>query len=263
MTKDLRREIVKSFPRFISIALLIGIGVTFFIGFKAAPRIMTSAGGNYLENHHFIDLKVFSNYEITTADIAEIKKLEMVEDVSWHNQLYLSTMSDDLVTEIVEYTTERFEIIEGRGPKNNNEIILDVKGKDKYKIGDTIAFKGDDGDYSTQLTSEKFKIVGFCNSYEYLDMYDRGNASIGDGNLFMFAAILPTSFSEKSVRNLSIVMNKKMRVESVFSEEYLSVLEDETFSIEKIIERQQDKEKETLKLEIVALKKELNSKKNN
>lgn len=261
LKKDLQREIIKSFPRFLSIALLIAIGVSFFIGLKSAPKIMINAGDDYLIKYHYVDLKLYSNYEVTTEDVSEIMKVKGVKEVSQQHSQYLMTKKTELATKILEYEKNQIEILEGHSPSNTNEILLDIKGKEHYEIGDSIEFSNETENEINGLSNDTFKIVGFCNYYEYLSISPRGITSIGDGNLFMFAFILPEAFLSEKANTLSILMENDYKKGTPFSNVYLNQLNKMTNAIEEKFENIQTTRKKEINQEISFSKKKLKEQK--
>ena len=69
-----------------------------------------------------------------------------------------------------------YQVVDGRLPKQTNEIALDTLAKTRYdyKMGDKITLN-DAAIKEKGLTQTHFTVVGFINSPEYIDNTSRGN----------------------------------------------------------------------------------------
>ena len=80
MRKDFRREIQKSFSRFLSILLISTLGVAFFAGIRSAsPAMLLSADATY-DNEHLTDIRVIGTLGMTDSDVAALLSVEGVAD---------------------------------------------------------------------------------------------------------------------------------------------------------------------------------------
>lgn len=77
--KDFWMEIRKSKARFISIFLIVALGVAFFSGIQAASPDMRFSGDAYYDEALLMDLKVVGTLGLTEDDVEALKKIEGVE----------------------------------------------------------------------------------------------------------------------------------------------------------------------------------------
>ena len=77
LLKDSIKEIVKTFKRFISILLIVLLGVGFFAGIKAASPDMKITLDKYFDDKNVMDFQVISTLGITNEDIEEIKRTNL------------------------------------------------------------------------------------------------------------------------------------------------------------------------------------------
>ena len=76
--KDTLREIRKSFGRFLSILLIVALGVAFFAGVKASVPDMKYTADAYFDEYNLQDIQLFSTVGFTDEDVEKIRDIEGV-----------------------------------------------------------------------------------------------------------------------------------------------------------------------------------------
>ena len=79
--KDSVAEIKKSFGRFISILLIVMLGVAFFAGLRATCPDMHKTADDYFDEYALSDIHILSTMGFSENDIAAIGKNGYVEEV--------------------------------------------------------------------------------------------------------------------------------------------------------------------------------------
>ena len=140
LNKDIIREISKTKSKFVSIMIIMFLGVFVFIGLKETTPTMINTYNKTLEQHNMYDLRVTNSFGINNGDIEEIRKLGNIDKLEIYNKknykLENSTNSIDIETLPKELATPK--LIKGKLPINNNEIAVVDSLEKTYKIGDTI-----------------------------------------------------------------------------------------------------------------------------
>ena len=77
--KEFWMEIRKSKARFISIFLIVALGVAFFSGIQAASPDMRYSGDAYYDESNLMDLKVMGTMGLTEQDVSALKNVDGVE----------------------------------------------------------------------------------------------------------------------------------------------------------------------------------------
>lgn len=90
--KNLFRDIKKTFSRFLSIVIIIAIGVAFYAGVRAASPDMKKSADAYFNKTGFMDFKLISTLGLTKDDIAQAQKMKGVKNVQ-------GSFSTDVVVE--------------------------------------------------------------------------------------------------------------------------------------------------------------------
>ena len=80
MHKDFWMEIRKSKARFISIFMIVALGVAFFSGIQASSPDMRFSGDAYYDETNLMDIKVMGTLGLTEDDVAAIKQVDGVEN---------------------------------------------------------------------------------------------------------------------------------------------------------------------------------------
>ena len=171
LNKDIIREISKTKSKFVSIMIIMFLGVFVFIGLKETTPAMVNTYNKTLEQHNIYDLRVTNDFGINDGDIDEIRKLENIDKLETYNKknykLENSTNSIDIETLSKELATPK--VIKGKLPTNNNEIaVVDSLGK-IYKIGDTVNLV-DDKSEEKKLRSYSYKVVGYVHGADHTEV---------------------------------------------------------------------------------------------
>ena len=171
LNKDIIREISKTKSKFVSIMIIMFLGVFVFTGLKETTPAMVNTYNKTLEQHNIYDLRVTNDFGINDGDIDEIRKLENIDKLETYNKknykLENSTNSIDIETLPKELATPK--VIKGKLPTNNNEIaVVDSLGK-IYKIGDTVNLV-DDKSEEKKLRSYSYKVVGYVHGADHIEV---------------------------------------------------------------------------------------------
>ncbi|MGL4694757.1 FtsX-like permease family protein [Enterococcus larvae] len=260
LRQDLLREIRNSFMRFISIAALIALGTSFFVGLKsAAPNILTT-GSQYLEKYQFYDMRLVSTSGLTEEQVEEIQELDHVEKSTLKKVVHQVMEPSGLIAEVDTYEKGQYEISSGRAPKKANEILLDEKAGQYFKLGDSIRFKSSKAAEEDYFKEAEFKVVGFANSYRYLSKDARGNTSIGNGELNLFAAVVSSAFAIEGYNVLDIQLTESIRENDPFGERYPKKLEEMKKAVQQTRDEQQEEMNRSFEEELSKNEKELEGK---
>ena len=171
LNKDIIREISKTKSKFMSIMIIMFLGVFVFIGLKETTPAMVNTYNKTLEQHNIYDLRVTNDFGINDGDIDEIRKLENIDKLEIYNKknykLENSTNSIDIETLPKELATPK--LIKGKLPTTTNEIAVVDSLEKTYKIGDTINLV-DDKSEEKKLRSYSYKVVGYVHGADHIEV---------------------------------------------------------------------------------------------
>ena len=130
LLKDTIKEITHNFKRFISIMLIVLLGVGFFVGIKSASPDMKQTLDQYFDMQNVMDIEVISTLGITKEDLQELEKIEGVEKVvgSYSAEGIVETEEKELVTKIETIHTDinKLTLLEGNLPTNLSECVVEI-----------------------------------------------------------------------------------------------------------------------------------------
>ena len=189
--KDGIKEIKSSYKRFLSILLIVLLGVGFFAGLRAASPDMKKTLDLYFDDLNVMDVQVISTLGLTDDDIGAIKNVEGVQEVegSYQTDAIVKIGDEETVVKLETYSDNinKLSLVEGRMPEKQNECVVEpgFLVETEHKIGDTIEVNveditNDDGEEQKVLKNNKLTIVGTVNSPLYIST-DRGSTELGSG----------------------------------------------------------------------------------
>lgn len=198
--KDFWMEIKKNKARFISIFCIVTLGVAFFSGIQAASPDMRLSGDAYYTQTKLMDLKVMGTLGLTEGDVEALKNTEGVEtaegsystDVLCGKEGSLKVLHVESMTE----ETNQLTVTEGRLPEKSGECFLDdaFAQNQGYEVGSRIVFQ--EPEDQDNLKTEVYTVVGTGKSPLYIS-FNRGNSTLGSGEVNGFAYILPGDFDQE------------------------------------------------------------------
>ena len=187
LIKNSLKKIKKSFGRYLSLVLIIFIGVGFYTGIIESIPNIKRVQTEFYNDKNTMDIKVISTLGLTDEDISAISE---VEDVSVVVGSYsVDTLVDDEVVRVhaIEENINGVLLRDGRMPKNNDECLAD---DNYYDVGDIITIR--EG-YSDDLSISEYKVVGTIYSPMYAGN-EYGSSDIGNGKLHSFIYVDKDNF---------------------------------------------------------------------
>ncbi|MBC2101161.1 FtsX-like permease family protein [Listeria marthii] len=251
--KDIYREIWRSKSRFISIFMLIMLGVAFFTGLKATGPDMLLTANNYFNKYDLANFNVQSTYGIDQTDKQALEKVDGVKRVELEYTADTLMQDKNIVTKLYSMKADnqlnKYKVVTGRLPEKSGEIALDNNKliHENVQLGDKVTFVKNDGNKLTGTLKEStFKVVGFVQSPAYIQKSERGASTVGKGKTEAFGVIPEQDFAlpEYTIANLTFT---NLASEKAFSDAYISNEEKDKDSIETALKNQPEKRLEKIK----------------
>lgn len=225
--RDFWQEIRKSRARFISIFCIVALGVAFFSGIQAASPDMRLSGDAYYSESRLMDLKVVGTLGLTEDDVRAIQAVDGVESAegAYSTDVICGKNEKQKVLHIesINQNVNQFTVTEGRLPQKSGECFLDstFASGQGYKVGSTINMH-QDGD-SKLLKTETYTVVGLGKSPLYIS-FNRGNTTVGSGEVNGFACVLPEDFDQEVFTQIYIQVHGTDQVIS-YTDAYDNLIE--------------------------------------
>ncbi len=190
--KSTFRDIRFSLGRFIAIILIIFMGTLLFVGIKSVGPDLTNSAQKAFEKSNMSDVQVISTAGLTQADKKAVEKVPDTEaqlskgfaSVEQKNQNNLQVYSYSKKDK-----QNKLTIIKGHLPKKADQIVVDRKISGDYPLDSTMTLKND------SLKHSKYQVVGYVDSPLYISNNERGNSSVGDGQVDGFVYLPEQNFA--------------------------------------------------------------------
>ena len=213
LKKKMFRDIKQNLSQFITIFLMVLIGVMVYVGIEAYMDGMTSAADNFYKNNNIQDLNIMGN--LSDKDLDKIKSLDNVKDAE--KKLVVNAIDKDdkdktyLLSFIDSNNISKFHIMDGeKFDVNKKGAWVDnfYAEKNNLKVGDTIKIK-----YDTFSLEEK--ILGLINVPDHIyDVKDESELVPNREN-FGFVYLSVNEIPESYIKDL-VMKEMKITDEKIF-----------------------------------------------
>lgn len=230
LCKDFFREIKKSVGRFISIMLIVMLGVAFFAGLRSSSPAMKASADSQYDKENLMDIRVVGTLGLTETDLNKIRELEGVKEAegSFTTDFICYANSKEVVTKVISMPQSINDVrcTEGRFPEKYNECLASREFLEEsgLKIGDYMTLKtGTSDSIFDTLAAETYTIVGVCASSYFLNG-NMGTATVGDGMVDGYVVIPKESFATTVYSSVYVTVNGADALNS-FSEQYTETVD--------------------------------------
>lgn len=271
--KDIRRSIVKSKARFLSILAIIALSTGFFAGIKSTCPDMVLTADTYYKEQNLMDIKYISTFGFAKEDIEELQstieehrgKTPINElEGAYTKDIFAHTQKGDLTVRVhsLSDNMNRPVIVEGRMPENENECVVSNNWRSIKELLDTeLEFYTTDKKEKIKDTfhNTKLKVVGVVESPMYIHG-DMGNTNIGDGTLDNAVYVNKEVFSSEYFTEVFATTHDSKEL-TAYSETYENSVEKDSESFEgdvyRTVKKRFDKKISDLKKDLEKGQKEL------
>lgn len=219
--RDIRRSMLKSKARFLSILAIISLGVGFFAGINATEPDMVLSADRYYKDSRLADFRLISPLGFRLEDIEAVRQADGVEAVQegYAKDVFLASASGATsVVRLFSYDEADYsgqkgltvpQVREGRLPANPGEIAVEsgMNVPDEIQVGGTLTVSLPNGDeLDKSLATSTFTVVGRIVSPMFID-FERGQTNIGDGSIAYFAYVPKQDFKMEKATDLFVRTN--------------------------------------------------------
>lgn len=235
LRKNTLRDVYRTKARFISIMLIIMLGVGFLVGINSTAPSMFAVAENYYKEKNLMDFRLLSSFGFTDEDAKAIAEVEGVEDVmpSYFADVLLRGDTGSAVrlysvpeeygdSSLINGLTLR----KGRMPEKADEILVGESKFGEDAIGEKIAFASpyEDKALSDTLKYSEYTVVGVVDSPLYVS-FERGSTNVGSGKISDYMFLMPESFTLARYTELYVTVSE-LRDVKPYSEQYDKLRDD-------------------------------------
>ncbi|NVY96322.1 ABC transporter permease [Lactobacillus sp. DCY120] len=184
--KNTLREFRFSRARFLSVTILVMLGVFVMVGLRSVGPDMRQTAQLYYQKHHLADAQLSSSLPLNATDRQQIRqKVKKVQHLEFVQQLDTKLDSTDRVIRLQTISPQlsRPRLTQGHLPRNGHQVLLNARERGQYHLGQTIRVHS--GQAAT-LKTRTLQVVGFGTSAEYLDKSQLGVTPLGNGKVATF-----------------------------------------------------------------------------
>ena len=238
LQSSILREIKASFGRFISIFLIVALGVAFYAGVKGSAPVMKQSADAYYDAYHLMDVQLLSTLGLDDEDIETIKGIDKVESVygGYSHDVLVQQGNVQQVFKVLSLPSDyenqpdhymnRLRLMEGRLPQKKGECVIEYISLNASSpaLGSTITLQsGNEDPLSDTLDEDTYTIVGKVFTPYYLS-YEKGNSSIGSGSVDWYIYILEDHF-QMEYYSEAYVSIENVRTLNSYDDAYFDIVE--------------------------------------
>lgn len=222
--KDSIKEIINTRKRFLSILLIVLLGVGFFAGIRAASPDMKKTADTYFDETKMMDIEVISTLGLTDNDVKKIQDMQDVEVAEGsYSKDVLTRVDDEEYVLKVHTLSDKINCVklqQGEMPKNETECVVEesfLKGTNK-NIGDTITLESKDTITGPNLKNKEVKIVGTIRSPLYISR-ERGSTKLASGKINYYIYVPQSEITSKIYTEIYVKVKGAEELDT-FSDKY-------------------------------------------
>lgn len=230
--KDSIRKLKSSIFQYISIILIIILGVAFFVGMNIISPNMEITAENYLKQNKAYDINLISTIGWEDKDVEIAKNSENIVLAEGAYMQDVIVESEDItlavrLNSIPELEINKMDITEGREPEKNTECVIDTRMHTMYgyNIGDKIEIKSGTSDSIDDLVNIKeFEVVGIARNPIYLSQY-YGITELETGELKAYLMVKKDVFKSEVYTSIYLKTDVDENL-SLFQDKYKEKMEE-------------------------------------
>ena len=252
LRKDAFKEIINTRKRFLSILLIVLLGVGFFAGIRAVSPDMKKTADMYFDENKMMDIEVISTMGLTDNDVKEIQDLQDVKIVEGtYSKDVLTKVDEEEVVLKIHTLSDNINCVklqQGEMPKNEEECVVEESflNSTNKKIGDTIILEAKDTLAGPNLKNKEIKIVGSIRSPLYISR-ERGSTKLASGKINYYIYVPQSEIISQIYTEIYVRVKDADKLDT-FSDEYEDKVKKVKSDIENIAKERTESEYEKLKV---------------
>lgn len=225
--KDLLRKILKNKIRFLYLMTITILGSSTYIALNILPRSMNKTISNIYEKYNVYDIKIFNNLGFNNKEKEILNNINGIESIEYvYNKEYLLKSEKVINLFSLSKNILKLNIIEGREPKNNNELIIEYRLKNIYPINSNI-----------ELQDKKYIVTGYFENpvHRLLDNHEIAYKGLNKTDILAYT--IQSNFRENDLKNIYIKLEKDknlIQMKNLLEQKLYSYDKEKEFKSEKL-----------------------------
>ena len=218
--KNTLRSIWRTRSRYVSILLIVALGVGFFAGVKASKPDMIRSTDIYSDRQNLMHFRLVSTWGFDTGDI---DALESQGGCTVEPSYFIDSVIDDgdhesearLIAYRPDRTVNKLWLKDGRLPASPEECVVD--NVSPYEPGTILRLVTESA--ADNLSIREFTVVGRVYTGMYISDFEHGNTTVGDGAIDHILFIPEENFTAEYYTEVFLVFSD-MTAETVYADGY-------------------------------------------
>lgn len=242
LRKEFYVQIKKTFGRFLSLLLIVALGVAFYAGIRSTEPDMRKSVDAIYDNENSYDIRVVSELGVTDNDIKALRSIDEIEDIEG-----VYNVDQVVKNEETEYTVKMMSQTD-----TINKVKTDVKAltddeclvdrqlveHNYINVGDKITVN------NKYIKGKEYTVKGtFCTG-NYLSFH-KGSSTVGSGKLDGLIIINKNQFDMDNFSDIYITLKDAKKLDS-YGKKYEKYVDEVTDKIKKLAPVQEQKRYEEL-----------------
>ena len=212
LNRKMFRDIKKNLSQFITIFLMVTIGIMVYTTMLSYSGAMQRSGDKYYKENNLFDIEAFGE-NFTKEDLNNIKKLDNVKDaerkltvkgINKEDTLEINFIESNNITKFYVLDGEKFDV-----NKSGVWVDNDYAKNNNIKVGDYIQVKYESLDL-------KEKVIGLINTPDHVYTLKDSSALMPDKETFGYVYLSVNEITEKYVKDL-VMKETGINDENIFN----------------------------------------------
>lgn len=167
---DAIRNIQKQWVSFLSIVLIVMLGVMAYLGINYSAEAMKNGGQKFYEKTNFKDIEMVATLLMSDKDVDLIKEVKGVKEAEGVYQTTGRIDNDEVNIETITKKVNVPRLVKGELPDEPKECVLEAAlAKDcGLKVGDKVTILNSVGENAKYLLYNEFTITGFVEHPDHV-----------------------------------------------------------------------------------------------
>lgn len=232
--KDTIRNIGKRKVFFLSICVIVALGVATYLGITYTGAALEKSGSRYHVDHNAADFEMTATLGITDDDVRTVCPVEDVEDAEGvymtSGQINKGNVHSDVDILSLTDRISRAELLSGRMPETPDECVVEDKILKKMngKLGDTISLCSSTGVAAEYLRQKDYVITGTVIHPDHITTNIYGNPYV-----LVQPAAFDTEQTEDGYMKMYVRLTDKLHG-NIFKKKYADLVKPVTERLENL-----------------------------